>query len=394
MSLKFLIGGDIVPTESNSRYFEEADADYLIGPELQNLFKEADYLFLNLEAPLTDHASPIEKCGPNLIAPSSAINGLKAINPHCYGLANNHIMDQGAQGLFDTISLLDTSGLSYVGAGNNISEAHRPLFFEKDGLKLGLYTCAEHEFTIARETYPGANPYDPLESFDHVAALSDQCDFTVVVYHGGKEYYRYPSPLLQKTCRKFVDKGANLVVCQHSHCVGCEEEYEDGRIIYGQGNFLFDLGDDEFWSSGIVTSVELGGADGFCIKHYPITKSDNAVRLAVGEAATEILNGFISRSEQIKEPGFVEQEYINFSKRGLREYHMRVLGFTFFSRLMNKLSFAPYFRNRYSRLAELAIVNMLECEAHRELASTGFLHSGKAKGNSRRKEHADGIEKP
>ena len=61
MSLKFLIGGDIVPTESNSRYFEEADADYLIGPELQNLFKEADYLFLNLEAPLTDHASPIEK---------------------------------------------------------------------------------------------------------------------------------------------------------------------------------------------------------------------------------------------------------------------------------------------------------------------------------------------
>lgn len=377
MSLKLLIGGDIVPTESNIKYFENADIDYLIGTDLQSLFKEADYLFLNLEVPLVDHANPIEKCGPNLIAPLSAIDGLKAINPHCYGLANNHIMDQGAQGLFSTISLLDAAGISHVGAGKNLSAAHRPLIFRISNLKIGLYACAEHEFTIARDDFPGSNPYDPLESFDHVTLLSNQCDFTVVIYHGGKEYYRYPSPLLQKTCRKFIDKGANLVICQHSHCVGCEEEYNDGRIVYGQGNFLFDLGDDEFWKSGIVTSVEFDSVNRPRIEHYPIVKLENAVRLASGKEAEEILDGFVSRSEKIKEPGYIEQEYIDFSKRNLREYHMRSLGFTFFSRLMNKLSFAPYFKNRYSRLAELAIVNMLECEAHRELASTGFLHSGK-----------------
>lgn len=391
MSLKFLIGGDIVPTESNFKYFEEADIDYLIGPELQSLFEEADYLFLNLEAPLTDRVNPIEKCGPNLIAPSSAVNGLRAINPHCYGLANNHIMDQGAEGLFNTISLLDASGLSHVGAGKNLSAARCPLIFEKNGLKLGLYACAEHEFTIAREDYPGANPYDPLESFDHVLMLSDQCDFTVVVYHGGKEYYRYPSPLLQKTCRKFIDKGADLVVCQHSHCVGCEEVYNDGRILYGQGNFLFDLEDDEFWKSGIVASVEFGDTNCPCIKYYPVIKSGNAVRLASGDDAAEILDGFISRSEQIKSPGFIEREYIDFSRQMLREYHMRSLGFTFFSRLMNKLSFAPYFKKRYSRLAELAIVNMLECEAHRELASTGFLHSKKAEDGLKQEECAGDI---
>lgn len=374
MSLQFIIGGDLAPTQSNFAYFENADTDYLIGGELQSLFGGADYLFLNLEVPLTDHADPIEKCGPNLIAPCSAVEGLKAINPYCYGLANNHIMDQGPQGLFSTLSLLEAAGLSFVGAGNDLSAASKPLLFEKDGLKLGIYACAEHEFTIARKAYPGANPYDPLESFDHVAALSKHCDLTVVVYHGGKEYYRYPSPLLQKTCRKFIDKGADLVICQHSHCVGCEELYKDRRIVYGQGNFLFDLGDDEFWRSGIVTSVLFDEAGGLQIKHHPIVKTGNAVRLASGKDRKDILEGFESRSEQIKDPDFIEREYGEFSKQGLREYHMRVLGFTFLSRLMNKLSFAPYFKKRYSRLAELAIVNMLECEAHRELASAGFLH--------------------
>ena len=60
------------------------------------------------------------------------------------------------------------------------------------------------------------------------------------IINGGKEHYRYPSPDLQKICRKFIDKGADLVVCQHSHCIGCEEKYNHGTIVYGQWNFLFD----------------------------------------------------------------------------------------------------------------------------------------------------------
>ena len=42
--------------------------------------------------------------------------------------------------------------------------------------------------------------------------LKKQCDYVIVLYHGGKEHYRYPSPYLQKVCRKIVDKGADIVV--------------------------------------------------------------------------------------------------------------------------------------------------------------------------------------
>lgn len=55
-----------------------------------------------------------------------------------------------------------------------------------------MYTCAEHEFTIATENTPGANPFDPLESLDHIQELKSKCDFVLVLYHGEKAHYRYP----------------------------------------------------------------------------------------------------------------------------------------------------------------------------------------------------------
>src|SRR5690606_29065463 len=124
------------------------------------------------------------------------------------------------------------------------------LHFKK--IKIGFYVCAEHEFSIASVDSPGANPFDPLESLDHIADLKNECDYVVVLYHGGKEHYRYPSPYLQKVCRKMADKGANLVICQHSHCIGCFEVYKDSTLVYGQGNFIFNKHDNEYWKTSIL----------------------------------------------------------------------------------------------------------------------------------------------
>lgn len=43
-----------------------------------------------------------------------------------------------------------------------------------------------------------------------------------------------------------VEKGADLVIYQHSHCVGSYEKYKDSTIVYGQGNFMFNKRDDEY----------------------------------------------------------------------------------------------------------------------------------------------------
>ena len=134
--------------------------------------------------------------------------------------------------MISTINCLTENKIGYGGVGRNLQEASKPYFFERKGIKVGIYCCAEHEFSIATESTYGANPFDPLESLDHIIDMKKKCDVIIVLYHGGKEYYRYPSPDLQRICRKMVDKGADLVVCQHSHCIGCEEEWNNGVILY------------------------------------------------------------------------------------------------------------------------------------------------------------------
>lgn len=230
--MNILIGADCVPTKSNKEFFESGDAKTLLGEELNSILQNADYRIFNLEIPLTDREYPIPKCGPNLIAPTKCVAGYKAMNVDLMTLANNHILDQDQKGLESTCKTLDAVGIAYTGVEQTPEEATEPYIFECDGKRIGVYACAEHEFSIVTEYSAGANPVDLQETPDHIVALKAECDYVIVLYHGGKEQYRYPSPNLQKVCRKLVEKGADLVVCQHSHCIGCEEKIPEGVRLF------------------------------------------------------------------------------------------------------------------------------------------------------------------
>ena len=373
MPAELLIGADVVPTSKNVGSFSKGDALALVGQDLLDVLNHADYRICNMEAPLTDKEDPIDKCGPNLIAPSSAINGYKAMGIDFVTLANNHILDQGEQGLVSTIELLKQNGIAYCGAGKNLEEAQKPFVFEFDGKKVGVYACVEHEFTCATDSLPGANPYDPLESFDDVLKLKSKVDYLIVLYHGGKEHYRYPSPNLQRRCRKFVEKGANLVICQHSHIIGAKEEYKDGTIVYGQGNFLFDMGDDE----GSKTSLLIKLDEEFKVTYIPLVKDGNGVTLAKGDTAKKILDNFENRSEEIKQDGIVESKYEEFASSMVDSYLLTVSGKrrSFFFRVINKLSGYRYMkwwaRHKFRKQNLLGVENYINCEAHRELFLRG-----------------------
>ena len=367
-NMNILIGADLVPTESNAEYFVKGDIRHLFGDELVTVLNYADYRIFNLEVPLTKKASPIPKCGPNLIADTDTVSGYKAAGTDLLTLANNHILDQGTDGLGSTLKTLEDAGISYVGVGNTPIEAARPFIFECDGKKIGVYACAEHEFSLVTDCSAGANPIDLLESPDHVVKLKAQCDYVIVLYHGGKEHYRYPSPDLQKVCRKLVEKGADLVICQHSHCIGCEEKYAGGTIVYGQGNFLFDYSDNECWQTGMLVEID----DDFGISYRPLVKSGNCVRLADEENRQKILEGFYKRSEEIKSPDFVESEYSKFADT-FRISYMRALSGknSFIFRVLNRLTggwlLRETLRRKYPVVNKYQVINFMDCEAHREL---------------------------
>lgn len=376
--MRVIIGGDTVPTKRNYKAFSDGDLESLIGEKLLQDLNAADLVILNLETPLVNEESPIKKAGPHLKAQVDSINALRKIKSLFFTLANNHIYDHGEKGLNSTVEILKKNHIPFSGVGNNLKEASKPYIYKTDDINLGIYCCAEHEFSIATETQSGANPFDPLESFDHIQALKHQCDFIIVLYHGGKEHYRYPSPQLQKICRKFIDKGANLVICQHSHCIGCEEDWNKGKIIYGQGNFLFDYMDNDFWKTSLLLDLEIK-SNHFNIKYIPIIKRKECIRLADLKQKKDILSQFYLRSNQIKNPGFIQSEYQTFAKNMQWEYLSVFAGKitrNIFYRILNKLSnykFSPWYLNkRYGMLQRIFIENYVECEAHRELLIQGI----------------------
>ena len=374
IDMRILIGADIVPTLSNQQYFEEEQMEKIVDSRLFELLKKADYRVFNLEVPLTDKSMPIEKAGPNLIASVKSAVGLKQLGINFLTLANNHILDQGEQGLWSTMEQLDKNKISYAGVGHTYAEAAKSHIVEMEGKKIGIYCCAEHEFSIVSAKQAGANPFDPLESLDHIVALRSQCDYVICLYHGGKEHYRYPSPNLQKTCRKIVEKGADLVICQHTHCIGCEEKWQEGTIVYGQGNFLFDHSESEFWQTSVLVSVDTNTKK---IEYIPLRKNGKGVRLAVEDDATKILTEMMQRSEEIKKEDFIEKQYRAFALQ-IRELYLKTgdpIATSFAFRVVNKLlrhKLMPWYLDRKLKKNRQFLINFVECEAHREVYMNGI----------------------
>lgn len=370
--MTIIIAGDLVPTKSNIELFNNADIEKLLGEGLLSIWYNADIRIFNLEVPLSDKEDPIEKCGPNLIAPTSTIEGIKALQPSLITLANNHIFDQGINGLKSTKKVLQEYGIPFVGIGDNVIDASKPYIIKQDEFKIGVYACAEHEFSIATDNTPGANPFDPLESLDHIQNLKFECNYVIVLYHGGKEHYRYPSPYLQKVCRKMVEKGADLVVCQHSHCIGSYEKYRNSTIIYGQGNFIFDNSDNEYWRNSLLIKIEIGD-HGIDINYIPIIKESNVIRLASKEVGQNIIASFQKRSMAIMKSGFVEEKYKELAGDKIESYLREISGMgKWVSRFDRYLLKSKILKHMFKKKRLLVLQNYIECEAHRELILAGL----------------------
>lgn len=373
-----IIGADLVPTESNIKEFEKGASASLIDEEIARIMNEADFRCFNLETPLIQgKESGINKWGPCIGAPASTAVGIKSLNIDFMTLANNHIMDYGEEGLQSTIEALKSVGIQYGGIGKNLNDAKKMFYTIINRMKIGIYCCAEHEFSIASESSTGVNPYDPLNSFDDVelAKKQDNADFVIVLYHGGKEHYRYPSPQLQKICHKFIEKGADLVVCQHSHCIGCKEDYKGGTIVYGQGNFIFDYGEtDECWKSAVLIDIDITG-NSHKIDYIPIIRNGNGIRLAKNKDADDIIDSFNARSNEILNPQFVHKNYQEYAEKQRSTYLGAFLGHkTFFFRGLNRITNGFLVRRKikslYRKKERLCLRNFIECEAHREMILT------------------------
>lgn len=357
--MRIIIGADCVATQENFEEFVNANTTALVGEELENILRSADMRIFNLELALANEDTPIRKGGVALRAPTAVINGYRALGIDLLGISNNHMLDHGYDGLRSTINTLDQAKIAHVGGGFSQKEAAKPYIFEKEGKKIGVYACCEHEFSWARDYGYGANGFDPFDSLDEIAALKAECDYVIVLYHGGKEHYRYPSPYLRKVCRKIVDKGADIVLCQHTHCIGAEEDYHGGKIIYGQGNFIFVKNREEYpfegWWTGMLVAVDIAD-EGVSYEYIPYEATDKGVKLS---SDPSLLEGLRSRSEEIKDEAANAKMFAEYAAKTIPGRYLKH---------MSSCTVDDEFITRYGK----AIFHYIECEVHHEMLHIGL----------------------
>lgn len=366
--MKILIAGDLVPTDSNVEKFKKTNFVDELGDEFKKIWFGSDYRVFNLECPLGENLISIEKSGPNLLAPSSTINGIKSLKPDLVCLSNNHILDYGIDGLENTLKLLSDEKISNIGIINNNEEIATAHYIEKDNVKVGIYNICENEFSVATKSSKGANSIQGIKQYKEICNAKKECDYLIVIYHGGKEFYRYPSPELKKVCENFVDFGADVVITQHSHCIGALQEYNNGKILYGQGNFIFDKIDDEFWNSSLLVGLEIN-KEKIEMKYYPIERYNNLIKISKNQ---NILSDFFKRNEQIKDEKFIEEKYKEFAKKNLNSYLNIMNKVRFYKKFLNRAFNRTFFTKTYNKIDCLRILNIIECEAHRELLIKGL----------------------
>lgn len=365
--MKIIIGSDIVPTQSNKGYFETGEIDKIIDEAVLDIIYKANFRIFNLECPLGENSRPIDKYGPNLIASKKSINGIKKIKPDIILLANNHILDYGKQTLSETIEILNDNDIKYTGIVPNTIDEFNGIIISDNYRKVGIYNLCEHEFSVATENSLGTNPLNLLKNCKEITELKKKVDYVIVIFHGGKEFYRYPSPDLQRICQSFIDFGADCVITQHSHCIGCEENYKGKKILYGQGNFIFDRKDNEFWNTELLIEIDIDKE--LKIIYYPLEKINGKYFLSNDK---NIMKEFLDRSESIKDKNFIDRKYKEFSKEMLPNYLYGLNKMNLIEKVLNKITKKKYILNKYGKKECLAILNFIECEAHRELLIKGL----------------------
>lgn len=366
------ICGDFAPIGASQLAIEKC---FAFSPDVMHLFGSSDLNIVNLEAPIApDKPKAIKKVGPNLYTSSLTISYLKRSNVRLVTLANNHFNDFGPSGVEKTIKELRENGVAYVGGGIDSEEVPRIFYFEKDQIRVAVLNYCESEFSVSGRTGgEGSNPMNPVRVYRDLQIAKVSSDYRVVICHGGHEGYQLPSPRMKELYHFFIDAGADFVCNHHQHCFSGWEEYKNGKIFYGLGNFFFEdhrplRRRSPIWNYGYIVSIELNtGASRIKLLPYKQCVGDGqTINLLNGSEVDEFNKKIYQLSSIIADDSALSSEFSMWCCKQRQDILSRFSPYS--NRILLSLCRRKLLPKFITIRKQLMLYNTIRCESHRDVA--------------------------
>jgi poly-gamma-glutamate synthesis protein (capsule biosynthesis protein) len=228
--------------------------EYVWGEALVELERRSPAArIVNLETAVTRAGEPWPGKGIHYRMHPANVACLSAARLDCCVLANNHVMDWGAEGLRETLATLAGAGIRTAGAGRDAEQAAAPAVIVVSGAArvlvyaYGFASSGVPAAWRAAARSAGVNYLPDLSgrSLDAIArgiaAHKRSGDLVVVSLHWGGNWGYAVAPEERAFAQALVaGAGADVVHGHSSHHVKGIEVHRGRLILYGCGDLLND----------------------------------------------------------------------------------------------------------------------------------------------------------
>lgn len=294
-----------------------------IFSEVAEVLRAADLTLVNQEWPLNDRGQPWPgKAGKLIGSTPDAVEALVFAGVDAVGLANNHTMNYGAEGMFQTLEVLDAASIAHAGAGKDLEAAHAPAILTRAGTHVALlsYTSVftpgfeatpdrpglatvrvETTYRVPPRLHevPGSpliatttpDPRDVARLEQDIRRARELAEVVIVSWHWGVSLgYQHLVPYQVELGRRAIELGADLVVGHHPHTLQPVEVYQGKPICYSLAQFGFDLAEGSLSEETMLVECELRAGRLAALYLRPaVCLPDGGVRFVRGEEAVPVV---------------------------------------------------------------------------------------------------------
>ena len=313
--ITLLFAGDVGLIEgyANLEQLLQRGGDITEGFDANTLetMRGADIFMINNEFTYTNRGTPTLDKTYTFRCKPEYVHYVSDMGADIVSLANNHTYDYGEVSILDTLDTLEGAGIPYVGAGRNIAEAIKPVYYVVNDVKIAYISATQIERVSnpdtkgATETSPGTFRcfYDDRVC-DVVKEAAANSDYVIAYIHWGTELEVEPDWAQLDLAPKLQAAGANLIIGDHPHILQKMDYIEDTPIIYSMGNYWFN---SKTLDTGLVEVVLNTDASVRSVRFIPAIQSGCRCNIASGTEKSRIINYMqsISGGVSFDEEGYV-----------------------------------------------------------------------------------------